>query len=154
MGVIEDGLDDAAEILAAQLIEAKCAGVAVDGLAIPEVVRGADVIRAYPVDEIAFERGAIGMMADLAFAGVAFGIGIGFGRGDTFEGLIGRGHLRGLWFGGGCGVCGLGLGLGLRFRGGSEGVALRVELRLLLIAVHLKLLGFVRSRLLQDCCCG
>ena len=113
VGVFEDGFDYAAEILAAELVEAGGAGVAVDGLAIPEVVGAADVIGAYPVDVIAFEGGAIGMVADEAFAGVAFGVGFGFGRRDTFEGLVGRGPLRELRFGGGCGSC----GLGLRFRG-------------------------------------
>jgi hypothetical protein len=105
VGVFEDGLDYAAEILAAELVEAGGAGVTVDGLAIPEVVGAANVIGAYPVDEIAFEGGAIGMVADEAFAGVAFGVGFGFGRRDTFEGLVGRGHLRGLRFGDDCGGC-------------------------------------------------
>ena len=109
VGVFEDGFDYAAEFMAAEFVEAGGAGVAVDGLAIPEVVGAADVIGADPVDEIAFEGGAVGMMADETFAGVAFGVGFGFGRRDTFEGLIGRGHLRGLRFGDGCGSCGLGL---------------------------------------------
>ena len=101
VGVFEDGFDYAAEILAAAFVEARGAGVTVDGLAIPEIVGAADVIGACPVDVIAFEGGAIGMMADEAFAGVAFGVGFCFGRRDTFEGLIGRGHLRGLRFGNG-----------------------------------------------------
>ena len=105
VGVFEDGFDYAAEILAAELVEAGGAGVAVNRLAIPEVVSAADVIGAYPVDVIAFESAAVGMVADEAFAGVAFGIGFGFGRMDTFEGLVGRGHLRGLWFGDGCWSC-------------------------------------------------
>lgn len=96
VGVFEDGFDDAAKILAAKFVEAGGAGVAVNGLAIPEIVGAADVIGADPVDVIAFEGGAIGVAADEAFAGVAFGIGIGFGRRDTFEGLVGRGDLRGL----------------------------------------------------------
>ena len=107
VGVFEDGLDYAAEILAAEFVEAGGAGVTVDGLAIPEVVGAADVIGADPVDEIAFESGAIGMMADETFAGVALGVGFGFGRRDTFEGLVGRGHLRGWRFGNYYGVSGL-----------------------------------------------
>jgi len=98
VGVFEDRFDDAAEILAAEFVESGGAGVAVDGLAIPEVVGAADVIGADPVDVIAFEGGAIGMVADEAFAGVAFGVGLGFGRRGTFEGLIGGRHLRGLRF--------------------------------------------------------
>ena len=97
VGVFEDGFDYAAEFLAAKLVEAGGAGVAVNGLAIPEIVGAADVIGADPVDVIAFEGGAIGMMADEAFAGVAFGIGFGFGRRDPFEGLSGRRHLRFWW---------------------------------------------------------
>ena len=97
VGVFEDGFDYAAEFLAAKLVEAGGAGVAVNGLAIPEVVGAADVIGADPVDVIAFESGAIGMMADEAFAGVAFGIGFGFGKRDPFERLIGSRSLRFWW---------------------------------------------------------
>ena len=72
--VFEDGLEGFAEIAAAQEIEAQSASVTVEGFVIAETIFGEQGVAADPVDEILFDIGAVGMMADGAFAGVALGI--------------------------------------------------------------------------------
>ena len=91
--VFEDGLEGVAEIAAAKIIEAESAGMAVEGFGVVKIVFADDGGGADPVDEIVFDEIAVGMMADEAFAGVAFGVGRGIGvdgRGGRGESGIGR----------------------------------------------------------------
>jgi hypothetical protein len=87
MGLFEDGFEDDAEIAAAELIQAEGADVAVESFVIVETVFADDGCGAGPVDEIVFDESAVGMMADGAFAGVAFAVGC---RGQSGRGGVGN----------------------------------------------------------------
>ncbi|HEV2491302.1 MAG TPA: hypothetical protein VGT03_15970 [Candidatus Acidoferrales bacterium] len=74
-GVVEDVLEDVAEIAATDGIESQGVGVAVDGDPVDLVVvveEIGDGLGTVPTDEKLLDHLAFGMMADDAFAGVAF----------------------------------------------------------------------------------
>jgi hypothetical protein len=71
VGVLDEELGGEAQVLAAAFVEAGGTGVGIDGSEIPEVVILLDQFGIAPGDEILFEVGAVGVVADGAFAGVA-----------------------------------------------------------------------------------
>src|SRR5271155_6239123 len=70
VGVLDQELGGEAQVFAATLVEAGGARVAIDGAEIRELVIFLDQLDIAPGNEILFEVGAVGMIADDAFAGV------------------------------------------------------------------------------------
>ena len=70
IGVLDQKLGGEAQIFAAPLVEAGGARVAIDGAVIPEIVIPLNQFDVVPGNEILFDIGAVGMIADDAFAGV------------------------------------------------------------------------------------
>src|SRR5271155_1114956 len=87
VGVLDQELGGEAQVFAAALVEAGGARVAIDGAEIRELVIFLDQLDIAPGNEILFEVGAVGMIADDAFAGVMIErnlIGIIAPRGGSF----------------------------------------------------------------------
>jgi hypothetical protein len=92
--LLGDTAEAVVKIAPAQLEEAAGASVTIDGCAALEAEHCGDFERATPIDEGALDFGALGMLADRAFAAMHVGIGaVGDGRGrlDEFR-LCGARH--------------------------------------------------------------
>lgn len=72
IGVLDQELGGEAEVLAAALVEAVGARVTIDGVVVGEFVFLADQVGVAPTEEGLFYVGTVGVVADGAFAGMAF----------------------------------------------------------------------------------
>ena len=73
--LLEDVLENELHVSSPELVEARGAGVAIDGRAVVERVAGGDAIRIEPVDEVLVDLLAILVIADGAFGFVTLDIG-------------------------------------------------------------------------------
>jgi len=112
--LLHDFLEGRSEVLAAANVEARGAGVTVDGGLVAQMERFDEPVGAGPVDILVFELFDLRVIADLALAGVTVE------AGDGFEAKLEScaGFLSGNARGGGFGGSGVGRGrVGGRFGG-------------------------------------
>lgn len=72
IGMFDEEFGGEAQVLAAAFVETQGTRVAVDGVVIREIVLRLNQVGVAPIDEGLFHVCAVGVMADGAFAGVAF----------------------------------------------------------------------------------
>src|SRR5208282_3067550 len=72
IGMFDEEFGGEAQILAATFVKPASARVAIDGAVTREFVVLLDEVGVAPVDEVLFDVGALAVIADSAFAGVAF----------------------------------------------------------------------------------
>jgi hypothetical protein len=72
IGMFDEEFGSEAKVLAAKVVETQGVSVAIYGAVIRYLVIRANQVSVTPIDEVFFDVRTIGMVADVAFAGVAF----------------------------------------------------------------------------------
>ena len=75
IGMFDEEFGGEAEILAAKLVETQGMSVAIHGAVIRDLVIRTNQVGVAPIDEVFFDASTVGVVADVAFAGVAFEVG-------------------------------------------------------------------------------